>query len=121
VRGNRGRVITLFLSRCSSQSTRRWLAELGTLNRGKAAALLGVAPFNHDSGAMRGRRAIGGGRTRLRASVVLHDFRRHHLEPAVTFRGTARSDEGFAILDDELLDRRRQVATDFYKNQALFV
>ena len=43
-----------------------WLPELGTLNRREAAALIGVAPFNHDSGAMRGRRAIGGGRAPLR-------------------------------------------------------
>ena len=33
-----------------------WLPELGTLNREEAAALIGVAPFNHDSGAMCGRR-----------------------------------------------------------------
>jgi len=46
-----------------------WLPELGTLNRGEAAALLGVAPFNHDSGAMRGRRAIGGGRAPLRRAL----------------------------------------------------
>ena len=46
-----------------------WLPELGTLNRGEAAALLGIAPFNHDSGAMRGRRAIGGGRAPLRRAL----------------------------------------------------
>jgi transposase len=46
-----------------------WLPELGTLNRGEAAALIGVAPFNHDSGAMRGRRAIGGGRAPLRRAL----------------------------------------------------
>lgn len=46
-----------------------WLPELGTLNRAEAAALLGIAPFNHDSGAMRGRRAIGGGRAPLRRAL----------------------------------------------------
>jgi transposase len=43
-----------------------WLPELGTLNRAEAAALVGVAPLNHDSGALRGRRAIEGGRAPLR-------------------------------------------------------
>src|SRR6476661_8847992 len=38
------------------------LPELGSLTRRQAAALVGVAPFNHDSGRMRGKRAIGGGR-----------------------------------------------------------
>ena len=42
------------------------LPELGRLNRGESAALLGVAPYNRDSGALRGRRMIRGGRTRVR-------------------------------------------------------
>jgi transposase len=42
------------------------LPELGRLNRAEAAALLGVAPYNRDSGALRGRRMIRGGRTRVR-------------------------------------------------------
>ncbi len=42
------------------------LPELGRLNRGESAALLGVAPYNRDSGALRGRRMIRGGRPRVR-------------------------------------------------------
>ena len=42
------------------------LPELGRLNRAEAAALLGVAPYNRDSGALRGRRMIRGGRPRVR-------------------------------------------------------
>ena len=39
------------------------MPELGQLNRREVAALVGVAPFNRDSGKMRGKRAIyGGGR-----------------------------------------------------------
>lgn len=34
------------------------LPELGTLNRKQIAALVGVAPFNRDSGTMRGQRRI---------------------------------------------------------------
>jgi transposase len=40
------------------------LPELGTINRKQIASLVGVAPFNNDSGKSRGRRHIwGGGRT----------------------------------------------------------
>jgi len=42
------------------------LPELGQLNRRSIAALVGVAPFNRDSGTFRGRRAIWGGRAHVR-------------------------------------------------------
>jgi transposase len=42
------------------------LPELGALDRRAIAALVGVAPFNRDSGAFRGRRAIWGGRAHVR-------------------------------------------------------
>jgi len=42
------------------------LPELGTLNRQKIAALVGVAPFNRDSGPRRGKRRIFGGRAGVR-------------------------------------------------------
>jgi transposase len=45
--------------------------ELGTLNRGQAASLLGVAPFNHDSGPLQGQRHIAGGRYRLRCAIYM--------------------------------------------------
>ena len=43
------------------------LPELGTLDRRQIAALVGVAPFNRDRGAMRGKRHVWGGRSRVRA------------------------------------------------------
>lgn len=42
------------------------LPELGHLNRQKIAALVGVAPFNRDSGPKRGKRRIFGGRASIR-------------------------------------------------------
>jgi transposase len=42
------------------------LPELGTLNRRQIAALVGVAPMNRDSGLMRGKRTIAGGRAVVR-------------------------------------------------------
>jgi transposase len=47
------------------------LPELGTLNRRKIAALVGIAPFNCDSGQFRGKRRIWGGRASLRAMLYM--------------------------------------------------
>lgn len=47
------------------------LPELGTLDRKRIAALVGVAPLNRDSGAFRGRRGIWGGRARIRATLYM--------------------------------------------------
>lgn len=63
-----------------------WLPELGTLSRRQIAALVGVAPFNRDSGKHQGARIIWGGRANVRrilymatvASIrcnpLIHDF-----------------------------------------------
>ena len=42
------------------------MPELGRMTAGEAAAMAGLAPVPHDSGAMRGRWAIAGGRRSLR-------------------------------------------------------
>jgi transposase len=42
------------------------LPELGTLSRQRIAALVGVAPLNRDSGMLRGRRTVWGGRAHVR-------------------------------------------------------
>ena len=47
------------------------MPELGTLNRRQAAALVGVAPFNRDSGPRRGHRLIGGGRPVARRALYM--------------------------------------------------
>jgi transposase len=47
------------------------LAELGTVGRGTVAALVGVAPFNCDSGKMKGRRCISGGRSSVRGVLYM--------------------------------------------------
>ena len=48
-----------------------YLPELGTLNRKQIAALVGVAPFNRDSGTLRGRHTVWGGRARVRAVLYM--------------------------------------------------
>ncbi len=47
------------------------LPELGTLGRRQIAALVGVAPLNRDSGTLRGRRTVRGGRARVRATLYM--------------------------------------------------
>ena len=48
-----------------------YLPELGALNRRQIAALVGVAPFNRDSGTLRGRRTVWGGRAQVRAVLYM--------------------------------------------------
>lgn len=45
--------------------------ELGKLSRREISALVGVAPINRDSGTMRGRRTIFGGRARVRTALYM--------------------------------------------------
>ncbi|QKT03748.1 IS110 family transposase [Ectothiorhodospiraceae bacterium 2226] len=47
------------------------LPELGRLNRRQIAALVGVAPLNRDSGTLRGRRTIWGGRAAVRSALYM--------------------------------------------------
>jgi transposase len=47
------------------------LPELGSLGRREVAALVGVAPFNRDSGKWRGRRTIAGGRAVVRSALYM--------------------------------------------------
>lgn len=47
------------------------LPELGTLSHREIAALVGVAPFNIDSGAHKGSRHIRGGRTQIRSTLYM--------------------------------------------------
>lgn len=47
------------------------LPELGSIDRRKIAALVGVAPLNRDSGTLRGRRAVQGGRASVRAALYM--------------------------------------------------
>jgi transposase len=47
------------------------LPELGSLGRKQAAALVGVAPFNRDSGTLQGRRTVWGGRAGIRTTLYM--------------------------------------------------
>jgi len=47
------------------------LPELGTMERQQIAGLVGLAPLNRDSGLLRGKRRIWGGRARVRAALYM--------------------------------------------------
>jgi transposase len=47
------------------------LPELGVLSHKRLSALVGVAPLNFDSGALRGRRMVWGGRARVRSTLYM--------------------------------------------------
>jgi transposase len=50
------------------------LPELGNLGRRSISALVGVAPFNKDSGKYKGKRAVWGGRKAVRNSLYMAAF-----------------------------------------------
>ena len=47
------------------------MSELGQLNRGQAAALAGLCPYNRDSGKWAGKRCISGGRAEVRRALYM--------------------------------------------------
>jgi len=57
--------------------------ELGQLNRKQIAALIGVAPLNRDSGTYRGRRAVWGGRARVRATLYMASLTAARYNPVI--------------------------------------
>jgi transposase len=64
------------------------LPELGQLTRRQVSALVGVAPFNRDSGKWRGRRSIWGGRRSVRATLYMAALvaTRHNAQLAAFYR-----------------------------------
>ena len=60
------------------------LPELGTLNRRQVdTALVGVAPFNRDSGTVRGKRRVWGGRARIRAVLYMGALSASRFNPVI--------------------------------------
>jgi transposase len=68
------------------------MPELGRMRKGQPSALVGVAPYDRDSGQHRGRRAISGGRTRVRCKLYL------------AANGARKVDPGFRAFAQRLLD-----------------
>ena len=60
-----------------------YLPELGALDRRQIAALVGVAPFNRDSGTLRGKRTVWGGRARIRAVLYMGALAASRFNPVI--------------------------------------
>ena len=59
------------------------LPELGCLNRQEIAALVGLAPFNRDSGQYRGKRSIQGGRPQIRKMLYMAALTARECNPVI--------------------------------------
>lgn len=59
------------------------LPELGTLSGKQISALVGLAPFNRDSGAFNGRRAIWGGRAYVRSALYMSAMSAIRFNPVI--------------------------------------
>jgi transposase len=59
------------------------LPELGRLNRHQIASLVGLAPFNRDSGKWKGKRFIGGGRSHVRCILYMSSLVASRYNPAI--------------------------------------
>lgn len=64
-----------------SQTLAAHLPELGSLDRKQIASLAGVAPFNRDSGTLRGLRTVYGGRSRVRQVLYMAALWAAHHNP----------------------------------------
>lgn len=60
------------------------LPELGTMNNKQAAALVGVAPINRDSGKVRGKRRIYGGRAGVRTTLYMATLSATRCNPVIS-------------------------------------
>ncbi len=59
------------------------LPELGTLSHKQIASLVGLAPFNCDSGKYRGQRRIWGGRARVRSALYMSTLAAIRFNPVI--------------------------------------
>lgn len=73
----------------TTASLMAYLPELGTVNKRQIAALLGVAPYNCDSGQHTGQRRIHGGRAALRRVLYMATWSVIRLQPEFKARYAA--------------------------------
>jgi len=59
------------------------IPELGDANRAEIAALAGLAPYNHDSGKLKGRRCIAGGRANVRTALYMATLAARRFNPII--------------------------------------
>lgn len=73
------------------------LPELGRLNRQEIASLVGLAPFNRDSGQFRGKRSIQGGRSQIRSVLFMAALSARDCNPVIREFAQRLTAQGKAI------------------------
>ena len=82
------------VGRVTSSTLIAELPELGELNRKKIASLVGLAPYNCESGTMKGRQAIIGGRRTVRAALYMATLSATKYEPTIAAFAKRLKDQG---------------------------
>jgi len=72
------------VGRILSTALLAWLPELGLLSGKQIAALVGVAPYNRDSGLMHGKRMIWGGREQIRSVLYMAALSSSRCNPVIS-------------------------------------
>ena len=70
------------------------LPELGSLNRQEITALVGLAPFNRDSGRFHGKRSIWGGRASVRSVLYMAALTARRCNPVIKAFAQRLEDQG---------------------------
>jgi transposase len=70
------------------------IPELGDANRAQVAALAGLAPYNHDSGKLKGRRCIAGGRADVRTALYMATLSARKCNPIIAAFAKRLKDAG---------------------------
>ena len=98
------------------------LPELGTLNRGQIAALVGLAPFNHDSGGSQGKRSISGGRAAVRSALYMAALSAQRCNPTFkTFaERLAKAGKPFKVLLTACMRKLLILLNSLVRSKSLF-
>lgn len=98
------------------------LPELDNLNRQAIAALVGVAPYPHDSGLHRGKRVIWGGRGKLRATLYMAAFNAKRCNPIIREFAQRLSKQGksFKVVMVACMRKLLVILNSMLKNDTLW-
>ena len=100
------------------------LPELGKISRGEVAALAGLAPFNRDSGTLRGKRFIKGGRSAVRKVLYMAAVTacRHNPVLSVFYQRLREAGKpgkvAVTAVSRKLLCHLNALASQFYRNSS---
>jgi transposase len=96
------------------------LPELGQLNRQQIAALVGVAPYPRDSGQLRGKRSIWGGRRKLRSILYMAALTARRCNPIIqNFAARLqRAGKSFKIIQVACIRKLLVILNTMLKNNA---